>query len=55
MLRRLHDYSRASMTDDRLSDLALIRIHYSKDYDYSHLVDVFAKTHTRRMELESVL
>lgn len=55
VLRRLHSWMRASMGQDRLGSLALIHIHYNADIDLDKVVDVFARKHPRRMQLNCVL
>ena len=42
-LRRLHTFNRASMTQERLSSLALMHIHYLTDIDLDIVLDLFAK------------
>ena len=42
------------MTQERLSSLALMHIHYDTDIDLE-VVDVFAKKHPRKLELTTVL
>lgn len=54
-LRRLHTFNRASMTQNRLSALALMHIHYDYPVELQQAVDVFARLHPRRLELDSVL
>ncbi|XP_013879734.1 uncharacterized protein LOC106528984 isoform X3 [Austrofundulus limnaeus] len=54
-LRRLNNYMWASMGKERLSSLALLHIHYSKHVELDSVVDVFAKKHARRMELDCLL
>lgn len=54
-LRRLHHYSRASMTSSRLSSLALVYIHYGFKHDVRKIISRFVRLHPRRMELESLL
>ena len=39
------------MTTERLSDLALMSIHYEKPVDYDAIVQKFAEEQTRRMLL----
>ena len=43
------------MTQERLSSLALMHIHYDTDIDLEEVVDVFAKKHPRKLELTTVL
>ena len=54
-LRRLHNYMRVTMGKERLSDLALLHIHYDKSIDIDIAVDKFSKLHPRRLELTSLL
>ena len=54
-LRRLHHYTRTSKTEDRLTNLALLHIHREAAIDYEEAIDVFAKKHPRRMELDSII
>ena len=54
-LRRLHTFNRASMTQERLSSLALMHIHYLTDIDLDIVLDLFAKMHPRRLELGTLL
>ena len=55
MLRRLSNYLRASTDQGRLSNLALIHANYEKEFDLEEIVDSFARKHSRRMELESII
>ena len=55
MLRHLHNFTRAAMTGDRLTSLALMHIHYDFCIDLDEIVDIFAEMHPRRMQLSSVL
>ncbi len=54
-LRRLRNFMRASMTDNRLSSLALMHIHYQQAVDLDAVVTLFAELHPRRLQLSSVL
>ena len=54
-LRRLNNYMRASMGKDRLSHLALLRIHYTTPVDLDTVVDCYARLHPRRLQLENIL
>lgn len=54
-LRRLHHYTRTTMSEDRLTNLALLHIHSNATFDYDEAVNIFARKHPRRMELECVL
>ena len=51
-LRRLHNYMRASMGQERMTALALMHIHYDSDIDLNEVVNIYAQMHPRRMELE---
>ena len=42
------------MTADRLSNLALLHIHYDTEIDLDRAVTLFAQLHPRRLELEPV-
>lgn len=54
-LRRLNTFNRACMGQKRLSALALIHIHYDKELNLDDAVDIFAKLHPRRMDLQSII
>ena len=54
-LRRLNNYMKTSMGKERLSNLALLHIHYNTDIDLDQVVDTFSRKHPRRLELENVL
>ena len=54
-LRRLHNYMRATMEQQRLSSLALMHVHYDKQVDLDLVVDLFSKLHPRRLELDTLL
>jgi hypothetical protein len=54
-LRRLHTYLRASMSQQRLTSLALMHIHYGHSIDFDEVVDIFARLHPRRLELDSLI
>ena len=54
-LRRLNTFNRACMGQKRLSALALIHIHYDKELSLDDAVDIFAKLHPRRMDLQSII
>ena len=42
-MRRLRTWLRASIGSDRLSELALMHIHYGHSVDYDGVVDIFLK------------
>ena len=54
-LRRLHNFMRAGMTENRLTSLALMHIHYQHNVDIDTVVQLFAELHPRRIQLSSVL
>ena len=56
-LKLLKTYLRSTMTEERLSALALIKVHRRMvaDLDFDHLVVEFANKHPRRMALPCVL
>ena len=54
-LRRLNTYMCASMTQERLTSLALMHIHYDHTINHDEVVDIFARVHPRRMELDSLI
>ena len=54
-LRRLNNYMRASMGQTRLSNLALLHIHYDTPINLEEVVDIYARLHPRRLELDSLL
>ena len=55
VIRRLNNFMRSSMTESRLSSLALIHTHYDTTVDLDKAVDLFAAMNPRRMQLQSVL
>lgn len=56
-LRRLHNFTRASMGQSRLSNLALLHIHYDDcaAIDIDCAINQFANLHPRRMELNNII
>ena len=54
-LQWLNNYMRASISKERLSNLALFHIHYNTYIDLDQVVDTFSRKHPRRHELENVL
>ena len=54
-LRRLNTYLRSTMSDERLTNLALIHTNYDKEYDLDEIVDTYSKLHSRRLELDSII
>ena len=53
-LRRLNNYMRASMGQNRLASLALLHIHYDQTINIDEVVNTFSRLHPRRMELDSL-
>ena len=49
LLRRLKTYSRSVMTEERLSDLAVIAIHYSERIAVEEVCRTFVQEHPRRL------
>jgi len=43
------------MTEKRLTGIALIHIHYAKTVDLNKVVEMFAKGHPRKIELQSII
>ena len=54
-LRRLNNFMRVSMGEERLSALAMIHTHYDMVIDMEEAVDIFAQLHTRKLELKTLL
>ena len=42
------------MTEDRLTSLALMHIHYQHKVDLDEVVDKFSKQHPRRLQLSTL-
>ena len=55
VLRRLRNFMRAGMTENRLTSLALMHIHYQHPVDLDTVVQLFAELHPRRLQLTSVV
>ena len=55
VLRRLKTYLRSTMGQERLSGLALIHIQYGMELDLEEIINIFARKHSRRMELLDIL
>lgn len=54
-LRRLHTYLRCTQTEQRLSALALVHVHYSKSISVQRVCKLFKEKHPRRLEVGSLL
>ena len=55
VLRRLSNYMRATMGQERLSSLALLHIHYNSDINVTKVVDIFAALHPRGLEMKNII
>ena len=55
VVRRLHNFMRAGMTESRLTSLALMHIHYQHHVDLDTVVQMFAELHPRRLQLTSIV
>lgn len=55
VVRQLHNHMRCGMSEDRLTSLALMHIHYGYQFDLDGVVDIFSKLHPRRLQLSSIL
>ena len=55
VIRRLNTFMRSSMSEERLSSLALMHVHYDMEIDLDEAVNKFSNLHTRKLELGSVL
>ncbi len=54
-LRRLSNYMRGSMGQERLSGLALLHTHYDFPIDIEKVVQEFFRLHPRRLHIDTVL
>ena len=48
--RRIKTWLRTNMDEDRLVGLALMNIHKEEEIDVNEVIDIFAKSKTRRLE-----
>lgn len=55
VVRRLHNFMRAGMTESRLTSLALMHIHYQHHVDLDTVVQLFAELHPRRLQFGSIV
>ena len=55
VVRRLHNFMRAGMTESRFTSLALMHIHYQHHVDLDTVVQIFAEIHPRRLQLTSIV
>ena len=53
-LRRLKTYMRSTMSQTRLTGLALLHVHYDMAIDVDEVIARFARLHPRKMELEHI-
>ena len=54
-LKRLNNYLRSTMSDERLTNLALIHVNYDREYDLDDIVQRYKNLHSRRLELDSII
>ncbi|XP_068704634.1 52 kDa repressor of the inhibitor of the protein kinase-like [Montipora foliosa] len=54
-LRRLKTYLRSTMSQTRLTGIALLHIHYNMDINFDEIIRRFARLHPRRMQLANIL
>ena len=54
-LRRLKTYMRSTMSEERLTGLALMNIHRDMNIDIDEVINIFAREHPRRMKMECIL
>ena len=46
---------RAGMSENMLTSLALMHIHYDRNVNHDKVVDLFAEMHPRRLKLSTML
>ena len=54
-MRRLHTYMHTTMTQKRLSSLAILHIHYDVPIDLDKEVDIYYWLDSRRLALDSLI
>ena len=54
-MRRLNTYMRCTMSENRLTSLAPMHIHYKMQIDLEEVVELFATMHPRMVELSNLL
>ena len=54
VVRRLNNYMQTAQSIERLSGLALMNVNYGEKIDLDEVVDIFAKTYPRNMELSNL-
>ena len=54
-LRRVETFLRTSMSEERLSSLAMMAIHRDIDINIDAIIDTFARVHPRRMTFTNIL
>ncbi|KAG1681465.1 repressor of the inhibitor of the protein kinase [Nymphon striatum] len=52
VMRRLNNYMRCSMGQDRLNSLALMHIHYDKEILIDDVIDMFCRKQPRRLQFQ---
>ena len=55
MFTSIKDFMRSTMSEDRLTGLALMHIHSDMDINLDEIIDNFAREHPRRMKLDCIL
>ena len=55
VIRRLDNFMRHSMGQERLTSLALMHIHYNMEVDLGEAVNIFSDLHPRKLGFNSVL
>ena len=54
-VRRLRNYMRCTMTEERFTSLALMHIHYNHKIDFNEVVDLFHAMHPRKLRMSNIL
>ena len=54
-LRRLKTYMRSTMHGNRLTGLAMMHVHYTREVDLDTIIQNFAIQHPRRMDMVNLL
>ena len=55
VIRRLKAYLRSTMTQTRFNGLALLHVHQEIDINTEEVLDMFARKHSRRMQMVNIL
>ena len=54
-VRRLCNYMRCTMTEERFTSLALMHIHYNHKIDLNEVIDLYNAMHPRRLRMSNIL